>query len=196
MPLPNLGSTAAGYEKGDSLFWFPEPTSKMEYFGAKQTVGVMTKAALDDRGHFETRQLAESICQGLDSKDYTSEYLALYHFLLQNTRYMRDPRRVELVRAPWIVSKMLLSGHRPSLDCDDLGTMLAAMVMSVGGKAAYVTVAFDDQFYDGQRQYSHVFVRALEPRSGNWIVLDPVAAEKTPQMLRRVRAACVWPISA
>jgi len=194
--LPSLGSTGGGYSRGDSLIWFPEPTSKMDYFGARQTIGVMAKAALDDRHRFETRQLAESICEGLDSKDYTSEYLALYHFFLQNTRYMRDPRRVELVRAPWILSKMLLSGHRPSVDCDDGATWLAAAIMSVGGKAEFVTVAFDDVFYDGQRQYSHVFDRALEPRSGGKIILDPVAAEKTPQMLRRVRAACVWPISA
>lgn len=192
-----MGNAAAGYSPGDRLIWFDEPTSKVAYYGAPQTIRVMAKAALDDRGRFETRQLAESVCEGLDSKDYTSEYLALYHFLLQRTRYMRDPRRVELVRAPWIISKAILTGHRPSIDCDDMATWLAAAVMSIGGKPEYVTVAFDDVVTeDGERQYSHVFDRALEPRSGIKIILDPVAAENTPAMLRRVRAACVWPIVA
>ena len=191
-----LGSSAAGYAAGSSLFWFPEPTSKVAYYGASQTIGVMTHAALDDRKHFETRQLAESICEGLDSKDYTSEYLALYYFLLQHSRYMRDPRRVELVRAPYIISRMILEGHRPSLDCDDMGTWLAAAVMSVGGAPEFVTVAFTDQTFEGEPQYSHVFDRAKEPRSGSRVILDPVAAENTKSMLRRVKAARIWPITA
>jgi hypothetical protein len=184
---------------GDArLFWLPDapPTSAIAYYGAPQTIQVMRRAALEDGDHFETRQIAEAVCEGLESKDYVSEYLALYQFMLQRTRYMRDPRRVELVRAPYIVSQQILSGHRPSIDCDDASTWLAAAVISVGGTAEYCTVAFSDQLYGTQRQYSHVFTRAVEPRSRVRIVLDPVAAEKTPQMLRRIKYAAVWPIAA
>lgn len=180
------------------LFWLPDqpPTSRIGYSGASQTVDVMRKSALDDANHFDTRQLAETVCEGLDSKDYTSEYLALYQFLLQRTRYMRDPRRTELVRAPYLVSQQIMAGHRPSLDCDDMATWLAAAVTAVGGRAEFVTVAFQKMFYDGVQQYSHVFTRALEPRSRCMIVLDPVAAEKTRQMIGRVVAAATWPIAA
>jgi hypothetical protein len=180
------------------MFWLPDqpPTSRLGYAGAKQTVDVMRTAALEDANHFNTRQLAEIVCEGLDSKDYTSEYQALYHFLLQRTRYMRDPRRTELVRAPHLVSQQIMAGHRPSLDCDDMSTWLGAAVTAVGGRAEFVTVAFQEMYYEGQQQYSHVFTRALEPRNGCMIVLDPVAAEKTPQMLRRVVAAATWPIAA
>ncbi len=156
----------------------------------------MRKAALDDADHFATRQLAESVCEGLDSKDYTSEYHALYYFLLQRTRYMRDPRRVELVRAPYLISQQIMAGHRPSIDCDDAATWLAAAVLAVGGRAEFITCAFQKMFYDGQPQYSHVFTRALEPRTRCMIVLDPVAAEKTNQMLARIVAAAAWPIAA
>jgi len=186
-----------GPSYGDaSLTWFPdspEPTSRVGYNGAQQTIQVMQKAALEDGAHFETRQLAEVICEGLDSKDYVSEYLACYNFLLQHTRYMRDPRRVELVKAPHVIAKQLLAGHRPSLDCDDLSTMLAALILSVGGNANFCTVAFRKMMYEGQIQYSHVFTCAVEPRARTRIVLDPVAAEKTQQMLNRVQAAHVWP---
>jgi hypothetical protein len=168
----------------------------MGYSGAPQTIGVMRRAALEDADHFETRQIAEIVCEGIDSKDYTSEYLALYHFLLQRTRYMRDPRRTELVRAPYVISKQILAGHRPSLDCDDMSTWLAAAVLAVGGRAEFCTVAFQRMFYEGKQQYSHVFTRALEPRTRCQIVLDPVAAEKTPEMQRRIVAAEAWPVSA
>ncbi len=197
-PIPPLAGP--GYS-GASLFWLADqpPTSRVGYSGAPQTISVMRRAVLDDANHFTTRQLAESVCEWLDSKDYTSEYLALYQFLLQRTRYMRDPRRTELVRAPYLISEQILAGHRPSLDCDDMATWLAAAVTAVGGRAEFCTVAFAKIFFGGQPQYSHVFCRALEPRSRAYIVLDPVAAEKTSQMLGRVRAnghAATWPVAA
>ena len=154
----------------------------------------MCRAALDDANSFDTRRLAEAVCERVDSKDYCSEYLALYHFLLQHTRYMRDPRRVELVRSPAVVSRQIMAGYRPSLDCDDQSVWLAAAILAVGGQADFTTVAFQRMHYRGQVQYSHVLCRALEPRSRTRIVLDPVAAEKTPEMLRKVVAARNWPI--
>ena len=155
----------------------------------------MRRAALDSQSNLAVRQLAEAACSELDSKDYTSEYLALYNLLLQRCRYMRDPRTVELVRAPYLVAQEILQGGRPNLDCDELSAMLAALILSVGGSTRFVTVAFRNAFFNGQRQYSHVFAQALEPRTGLWIVLDPVAAEKTGEMMRRITAAAIWPVA-
>lgn len=180
------------------MFWLPDsiPTSRVGYAGAPQTIEVMRKAALEDANRFETRKLAEAICEGIDSKDYTSEYIALLQFLLQRTRYMRDPRRTELVRAPYVISKQIMDGRRPSIDCDDAACWLAAAVMAVGGRAEFCTVAFAKMFYGDQPQFSHVFTRALEPRSRCQIVLDPVAAEKTKEMLNRIKMLATWPIAA
>ena len=166
-----------------------------EYRGAPQTIDVMRQAALDSQKNLAVRQLAEAACSQLDSKDYTSEYLALYNVLLQRCRYMRDPRTVELVRAPYLVAQEILQGGRPNLDCDDMAAMLGALVLAVGGNVRFVTVAFRNAFYQGQRQYSHVFAQALEPRTGLWIILDPVAAEKTGDMMTRVKAAAIWPVA-
>jgi hypothetical protein len=168
---------------------------QLDYRGAPQTVDVMRRAALMSQSKLVVRRLAEYVCSSLDSKDYVSEYLALYNFLLQKTRYMRDPRTVELVRAPYVVAEEILAGGRPNLDCDDLAAMLGALILAVGGSVRFVTVAFKNAFYDGKRQYSHVFAQALEPRTGLWIVLDPVAAEKTQDMIDRVKAAAVWPVA-
>ncbi len=172
------------------------PTSRVRYQGAPQTIAVMGKSAIKARNSFATRRLAEMICEGIDSKDYASEYLALYNFLLQHSRYMRDPRTVELVRDPTVLSEQMMAGHTVSIDCDDGALWLGSAVEAVGGRAEFVTVAFEDMFYDGRRQYSHVFTTALEPRARKRIVLDFVAAEKTPEMLRRVKAAKTWPIAA
>lgn len=167
---------------------------KFEYRGAPQTVDVMRHAVLESQDKLVLREFCEHTCSSLDSKDYLSEYLAIYHAVLQGCRYMRDPRTVELVRAPHVIATQLMSGVRPNLDCDDESAFIGACVTSMGGIARFVTVAFRDIFYEGRRQYSHVFCEAYEPRSRQWIVLDPVAAERTKQMLRDVRAAKIWMI--
>ncbi len=168
---------------------------KFDYRGAPQTVGVMRTAALSSQNEISVRRLAEEICQQVASKDYGSEYLAIYYFVLGHTRYMRDPRTVELVKAPNVVATDILAGKVPSLDCDDLAALIAALTLSVGGEPEFVTVAFKNMFHNGQRQYSHVFCRAKEPRTGEFVVLDPVSAEKTHEMLSRVRAAKTWAIA-
>lgn len=184
---------AAGPGYSGQAVWLPDqPTSSVAYRGAPQTIKVMQQAALADHKDYATRQIVETVCEGLDSKDYVSEYLALYYFLLQRTRYMRDPRRAELVRAPSVISKQILAGRRPSIDCDDATCWLGAAVLACGGTAWFATLAFNNMFVNGERQYSHVLPVALEPRTRARIILDPVAAEKTPEMLRRMTAARLW----
>jgi transglutaminase-like putative cysteine protease len=141
------------------------------------------------------RLLAEQLAGGLGSKDYLSEALAVYYFTLGNVRYMRDPRTVELVRAPHVVVQELSRGKTPSLDCDDMASLIAALLLAMGNEVRIVTVAFRHVFHRNNRQYSHVFVQAREPRTQQWITLDPVAAEKTVQMLGRVKAAKIWPVA-
>lgn len=153
----------------------------------------MHRAALESQNKLVTRRFVEWACQHVASKDYLSEYLAIHNALLSRCRYMRDPRTVELVKAPYLVFDEILQGGTPSIDCDDYAACEEAAIMSVGGSAQLVTVAFRDQFYDGRRQYSHVFARALEPRTQTWLVLDPVAANKTREMLAKVKAAAIWP---
>jgi hypothetical protein len=175
-----------GYDEGRVL--------KLSYRGAPQTVTVMQRAVHEAQGDLAVRALCEEVCAGIDSKDYLSEYLAIYHCLLGRCRYMRDPRTVELVRSPSVVAREIMAGGVPSLDCDDEASLIGACVLAVGGQARIVTVAFRDMFYEGRRQFSHVFAEAFEPKTRQWITLDPVAAEKTKKMLADIRAAKVWPV--
>lgn len=168
--------------------------SLVPYRGAPQTISVLRRETARAADYMVVRQLAEQVCGQLDSKDYLSEYLALYHMVLARCRYMRDPRTVELVRKPHVVCSEILRGGRPNLDCDDESVLLAALFSAVGADVRFVTVAFQNAFYRGQRQYSHVFVQAREPKTNTWITFDPVAAEQTASMLRRTKAAALWPV--
>jgi len=169
---------------------------KFPYRGAPQTVSVIKEAALaSQEDSYAVRELAERICAHLPSKAYGDEYQAIYRFVLARTRYMRDPRTVELVRQPTVIAKQLASGNVPALDCDDQAALICALVLAVGGQCDVVTVAFKHAFHEGVRQYSHVFARALEPSSGLWMIMDPVAADDTKGMRRRAVHAKIWPVA-
>ena len=167
----------------------------LPYRGAASTVVAIRDGVEKSQTDLPTRRLAEDICQGLRSKDYLSEYLSIYHFTDANCRYARDPRTVEFVQAPYVVVNELMSGHRPQCDCDDLCSFICALIAIMGGRCRACTVAFQNLFYKGERQYSHVFAQAWEPKSGAWLSLDPVAGPKTGSMLARAVAVKFWPIA-
>ena len=156
------------------------------------TVGVIRDAILRSQENYDVRKLAEDITPELRAKDYLSECLAYFHWVKANTRYMRDPRTVELVKAPWIVLKELAEGRKPQLDCDDLAALIGSLCLITGAETRIVTVAFDHAFYNEERQYSHVFAQANV--RGSWLTLDTVPA-RTYDMLNRVVAAKVWLIA-
>lgn len=149
---------------------------------------------MESQGKPVVRALAEEVTKHLPSKDTVSEALAYYNLVLDRTRYMRDPRSVEYVRAPWVVVEQMMAGHTPGLDCDDMTALICGLAAISGAECRAVTVAFRNMFFEGQRQYSHVFAQIREPRTGRWMTLDPVAGDKTQEMKGRVVAAKFWPI--
>lgn len=157
---------------------------------------MIRQAALDSQKHYSVRLLAESICEHLRSKDYLSEILAIGNFVEARVRYMRDPRTIELVQAPYVIVEEQLSRNIvPQLDCDDQTALVLALAMSVGCEVRIATVAFANMFYKGQRQFSHVFSQCRDPRANAWITVDPVAGIDTPSMLTRVKAVKFWPVA-
>ena len=100
------------------------PVLRLPYRGAPQTVGLIRESAHKAQQDVAVRQLAEAVCSGLPSKAYLDEYAALYRFVESRTRYMRDPRTVELVRSPSVVVQSLWAGQVPQLDCDDMACQL------------------------------------------------------------------------
>lgn len=167
---------------------------RTKYYGAQSSIEVMRRAVKESSVDVSVRALAEKICAKLHSKDYASEYLAIYHFVMARTRYMRDPVQEEWIRSPSVMVAQIMAGQTPSLDCDDSSLLIAALINSIGGTCRFVTVAFNNMVHRGERQYSHVYCEAFEPRSGKWICLDTVAAENSRDMINRVQFRKNWPI--
>jgi hypothetical protein len=71
--------------------------------------------------------------------------------------------------------------------CDDIATLIATMSLQLGRICEFVVAGFGEPGH-----FSHVFVRVLEPKSGQWIVCDPVAGTNERQMLQRVTTYETW----
>lgn len=164
---------AAGAHRG-----FP---GAMPYRATAHTVEWMRVMGRAGEAHPEVRRYAVEVVRSVYPKAYASEIAAIYYDVCRRVRYTRDPVHIELVQHP-AVTLAARSG-----DCDDGSVVLRAAIAAasaeaaVGGETQYVTAAF------APGEHTHVFARVRDPRTGEWVVLDPVAGPHTADMLRKVR---------
>lgn len=151
------------------------PTRVYDNPNLGQVVGWMRKFAHQGREDPEVINFTQQLCRGLASGDYASEVAACYYGVCQHVRYVRDPEGVELVKTP---RKILETGTG---DCDDMSTLLAAMLMAVGNRCRFVLVGFRPG-----APPSHVYTEAIGPQ-GMTYALDPVANKDIKKMLARVK---------
>lgn len=142
----------------------------------------MKRFAHKGKSDLEVRQLVETICKDLVQGDYAGEVLAIYYWVCQNIRYMRDIHDVEFVKEP---RQIVLTR---SGDCDDIATLLAAMCMASGNTCEFLLASYSPS----QPLPTHVFLRVHTP-SGP-MVLDPVANRMTAQMLGRMQNFTAIPV--
>src|SRR3989304_1839500 len=165
------------------------PHTIRPFRGPVTTIDTMIRQAKGDRGERSVlvRSVTESIVRELQPKDYLSEILAVRHWVASNLRYANDPLTVEWVKDPQRLVEEGLAHGTTVADCDELAELIATMVRQLGREAEFVTVGFG-----APGRFSHVFTRVLEPRSGRYIVTDPVAGLGEATMLRRVRTYKIW----
>lgn len=136
----------------------------------------MKRAALAGEDMPEIRLLAERIIKDVMARDYLSEYAAIYHWVASHIRYTRDPRTIEQVKEPHVT---LATGQG---DCDDMATLIAALVLSVGGHVRFVAGSFGKG-----RPLTHVWAEAYAPANKAWVILDPVPGDRISSLIKNTR---------
>jgi hypothetical protein len=157
--------------------------------GTDATAKLMRDYARGDEGekNFRVRQWAEMIVKDVPPKDYLSEILALRAWCVSPwCRYTNDARHVEQCKTPLRMLGEIESAGVTLVDCDDIATLLASFAMCLGRECEFVMAAFERM-----GQYTHVFVRIKEPRSGSWIICDPVAGTREAEMARSIKRHAV-----
>jgi hypothetical protein len=159
------------------------PHTLAGFSGHPDTLAAMVDVAQGPRGEqsMMVRSMMEEIVRWVQPKDYLGEILAVRYWVTDRVRYANDPMHVELVKDPQRLIEEVVARGLAVGDCDDLATLIGTMCLQLGRDCEYVVVGFG-----GAGSYSHVFVRVKEPRSGEWIVCDPVAGTDERGMLERV----------
>jgi len=165
------------------------PTKLSPFRGPRTTIEEMRRAATGVRGErsVRVRSFTEGIIRGLQPKDYLGEILALRYAAAEYCRYTNDPLATEWVKDPERIVEEIEATGKSLTDCDEIACFIATLARQVGREAEYVTVGFG-----APGNYSHVFARVKEPKSGTWILCDPVAGTTERRMRDRVTTYQFW----
>lgn len=166
------------------------PPHKLSGFhGPPDTLAGMVAAAQGPRGEQSmlVRTLTEEAVGQIWPKDYLGEILAINAWVSERVHYINDPLHVELLKDPQRICEEIAAKGFARGDCDDIAVLMATMCLQVGRDAQFVVAGFGKK-----GSYSHVFARVKDPRSGQWVVLDPVAGSNVASMLRRVTTYQIW----
>lgn len=127
--------------------------------GIRRTLQIMADLASQAKRDPQIRELALDVVRYVRPKDYAGEAAAVFDWVRQNIHYRRDVRGVEVVTWP---QKTL---EYSAGDCDDMVTLLAALLEAIGQRVRFVAM--------GQRpgRFSHVFAEVL--LAGEWVAMDP-----------------------
>lgn len=112
------------------------------------------------------RQIIENVSGAPNTKNYAPYVRALFEFVRDRIRYVRDIQGVETLQTP-IRTLEIRAG-----DCDDKSILLASLLASIGLTTRFVALGFNNG------PYSHVLV---EVRLGKkWMPLDTIVDDKPP----------------
>lgn len=118
--------------------------------------------------NYYVRRWAEKIVDGITDDD--EKVYAIYNFIYTNTRYLRDPYGLELLKSPEVALELIDVGERPALDCDDLCILSLSLLKSIG-----FPVALRAAGYDPNEPFSHVY--GLVRVKGKWTPIDLVKGQ-------------------
>lgn len=127
--------------------------------GTKATLQLMSRLVNRYKRSPDVRESALSLISDLLQKDRRGEAAAIFAFVRDHIRYVRDIRGLETVQTPPVTLDIAAG------DCDDKSTLLAAMLESIGFPTRFVAVG-----HSAPGSYSHVYVEALIGSA--WTPLD------------------------
>lgn len=162
----------------------PKQTSSLSAFhGHPDTLRAMVAAVQGPRGEQSllVRQATEDVVRQVQPKDYLGEILAIRYWVTEKVKYLNDPLHIEMVKDPQTILEEVIQHGTAIGDCDDIATLIACMCLQVGRVAEFVVAGFGEP-----GQYSHVFARVQEPRSGQFLICDPVGGTDERGMADRV----------
>lgn len=147
--------------------------------GIFQTAQIMRQIVDQYKTNVDIRSLALSIVDFLPGKDEAGEIAAIFAYVRDKIRYVKDVAGVETLATPDVTL------HFGQGDCDDQSVLLAALLESIGYQTGFKLVSY------GGPTFEHVYV--LVHLRGNWFPADPTEAiELGSEIAGYVKSATVF----
>jgi len=127
--------------------------------GVEQTIGVMRAMVDDYKTDPGIRQAAINVIYCAPPKIDIDEVSAVFLFVRDHVRYVRDIADVETISTPDRTLQTRVG------DCDDKSTLLATMLESIGYPTRFVVAG-----YTQPGHVEHVYVQVW--MSGDWVDAD------------------------
>lgn len=161
----------------------------LPYKDTDDTIRRMYEVIKGPRGEksLRVRLATENIVRRITPRDRLSQLAAIYNWFEPRYHFINDPIEVELVKDPERLLEEIASTGIAIGDCDDASTFLATLPRTLGIPTVLVRTGFRDA-PPGRLEgpYTHVLVIARD-QYRRPIVLDPVAGQRSREMLGRVR---------
>ncbi len=126
--------------------------------GIRETLRLMSKIVKRYKTAPMVRELSLSLVFPIADKDWKGEANAIFRYVRDNIRYVKDVRGCETLQSP-IQTLRLMQG-----DCDDHAILSASLLEAIGHPTRFLAVGFKPD------SYSHVF--AQTKIGDRWVTLE------------------------
>lgn len=123
------------------------------------TLALVRQAINEGKRDPAVMNAAVSVVYLMPEKNDYAEAVALFHYVQNHIRYVRDVHNLETLAAP------RLTLARQVGDCDDQTALLGAMLESVGVPTRLVMAAYTSD------DFEHIYLHAFA--AGQWFACDP-----------------------
>lgn len=128
--------------------------------GVRRTLVEMSNIVKTYKKNPIVRELALRLVQDVAQKNWRGEVNAIFLFVRDRIRYVKDIAGVETLHTP-VELLRLRQG-----DCDDKSILAASLLASIGHPTRFVAAGFVDD------NYSHVFCQTKI--GGKWVTLETI----------------------
>lgn len=156
------------------------------------TLQAMRKIIIASAKNYDVIQFARDIVQYQPAKNQTAEVTAIYDYIRNKTRYIRDPQGTEHIQTPLVAIDTIKNHQIFQGDCDDMTVLVLSLLKSIGYPVMLISAG-----YGKDKRLSHVYgaVQMKDNTGTHWTIIEPIklgvpigweAPGKTKMMTLRV----------
>ncbi len=147
--------------------------------GNLSTIDIIKKVARKESGDPLVRRMANNILNyyRIPSHSYLEEARAIGRWVQENVRYVRDADGIEQLTSPNMMLRNMTELGYMTGDCDDMATLLSAMLLSIGCVPTLRCVRYSTS----SGHYNHIYVVVYQqnhPNPPEKLVLDAIIKNK------------------